>query len=124
MGYARQQHERMLGLRGQRNVTRPELVDKYGYDTKYASHIIRLCIQGMELLSCGKLSLPMAEPDAKFLRGIRKGALKLGEVSEVILDYENKLATCPTMLPAEPDYEFVENWMTDKYMHYWMNDGE
>jgi hypothetical protein len=30
-GYMKQQHERLLGLRGQRNVTRPELVERYGY---------------------------------------------------------------------------------------------
>lgn len=45
-GYMRQQHEWLLGLRGQRNVTRPELMEAYGYDTKYAGHIIRLGYQG------------------------------------------------------------------------------
>jgi len=42
LGYMRHQRERLMGIRGQRNVTRPELVEQYGFDTKYAGHVIRL----------------------------------------------------------------------------------
>lgn len=53
-GYVRQQHERLLGLRGQHNVKKdPELINMYGYDTKYAAHIVRLGLQGEELLLTG-----------------------------------------------------------------------
>jgi hypothetical protein len=59
MGYMGQQTERLRGTRGQRNVTRPELVQAYGFDTKYAGHIVRLGYQGEELLRTGRITLPM-----------------------------------------------------------------
>jgi hypothetical protein len=46
LGYMNAQLQRLLGERGQKGVNRPELVEKYGYDTKYAMHIVRLGLQG------------------------------------------------------------------------------
>jgi hypothetical protein len=83
-GYMKQQHERLLGLRGQRNVTRPELVDAYGYDTKYAGHIIRLGKQGEEILRTGRLTLPMPEADRELCVAVRTGKYTLPEVSNLI----------------------------------------
>ena len=51
------QRERMIGTRGQMNVTRPELISKYGYDTKYAGHLVRLGYQGIEVMLSGGLTL-------------------------------------------------------------------
>src|SRR5258708_7777734 len=55
LGYLMAQRERMLGTRGQMRVTRTELVEKFGYDTKYAAHAVRLGYQGIEYLNHGKL---------------------------------------------------------------------
>src|SRR5688572_31106775 len=38
---------------------RPELEEMYGFDTKYAMHMLRLGFQGVELLTTGRLNLPM-----------------------------------------------------------------
>lgn len=60
MGYMRAQRERLDGggRRG-RVPNRPELVERYGYDVKYASHALRLAYQGLEIARDGRLTLPM-----------------------------------------------------------------
>lgn len=120
-GYMHQQHERLMGSRGQRNVTRPELVEKYGYDTKYAGHIIRLGLQGCELLRTGKLTLPMVEEERQLVVQIRTGGFTLNQVSRLITEHENKLndAFLDSILREEPDTEAVEAWMLKTYQVYW-----
>jgi uncharacterized protein len=120
-GYMKQQHERLLGLRGQRNVTRPELVDRYGYDTKYAGHIVRLGLQGEELLMEGKLTLPMKPAHREAVLKVRTGGYTLAQVSEVIIDSENRLQTAFDKSPLRlwPDRAFVQQWMMRTYTEAW-----
>ena len=117
----RQQHERLLGLRGQKNVTRPELVKAYGYDTKYASHIIRLGLQGEELLSAGRISFPMRDEDRALIVGIRTGALSLDEALNQITDVKRRLDTAyeNSPLPENPNFIKVEKWMLTAYLAHW-----
>ena len=42
LGYLEAQRQRLVGERGQRDVNRVELIEQFGYDTKYAMHLIRL----------------------------------------------------------------------------------
>lgn len=120
-GYMRQQHERLLGLRGQRNVTRPELVERYGYDTKYAAHVVRLGLQGTELLSTGRLSLPMRDEDRALCVSIRQGGYSLAAVSEQIIKAERALdeANATSQLRERPDTHLVERWMLTAYLDAW-----
>lgn len=120
-GYMRQQHERLLGLRGQRNVTRPELVNAYGYDTKYAAHIIRLGLQGVELLTTGQLTLPMRESERQLVRDVRNGKFNLVTLSDMIQNAEKNIveANERSPLPAAPNYKIVQEWMVKTYLTEW-----
>lgn len=120
-GYMRQQHERLLGLRGQRNVTRPELVKAYGFDTKYASHVVRLGLQGEELLLTGKLTLPMREPDRLLVRDVRNGKFTLTQVSTLVDEAEKRLVRAYELspLPDQPNRAVVEEWMVNSYLVQW-----
>ena len=124
-GYMRQQHERLLGLRGQRNITRPELVHAHGYDTKYASHIIRLGIQGEELLLTGKITLPMPLVQRGEVVAIRRGEFTLAEVSNKIIDAETRvnMALANSPLPDNPDSKQVQEWMLNTYLTVWKRNG-
>lgn len=117
-GYMKQQHERLLGLRGQRNVTRPELVEAYGYDTKYAGHIIRLGMQGREVLRTGKLTLPMPPEERELVVSVRTGKYTLAEVSNLIIKAEDglKQAAIETAIRPYPDREAVQEWMVNTYL--------
>jgi hypothetical protein len=73
LGYLQAQKQRLIGERGQKRIHRPELEAMYGFDTKYAMHMLRLGFQGVELLTTGALSLPMSEPERSFLLDVRRG---------------------------------------------------
>ena len=120
-GYMRQQHERLLGVRGQRNVTRPELVQAYGYDTKYAAHVLRLGLQGEELLLTGRISLPMPDADRTLVVKVRTGGFSLADVSQQIVDVQRRLdiAHAASPLREMPDSAKVEQWMIETYLAHW-----
>ena len=120
-GYLRAQKARLVGERGQKNVRRPELEERYGFDTKYAMHMLRLGHQGVELLTSGTLTLPMAEPTRSYLRGVRVGQVALPQVLEECADLEAQLERLQTTSPLadEPDHHAVEAWMLDTYWDAW-----
>ena len=116
-GYMKQQLERWVGERGQKNVNRPELVEKYGFDTKYAGHIVRLGLQGIEFMETGKFSLPMDPDQAELIRGIRTGKYTQQEALDMAYDVEDRLlrAIEATTLPANPNMERVHSWVAKFY---------
>jgi hypothetical protein len=103
------------------NVNRPELVEAHGFDTKYAMHVARLGLQGIELLSTGRLTLPMAEPDRSRVMAIRHGDVPLDETLAQIDEIERQLhaAVESSPLPEEPDYESVDTFLLDSYRQGW-----
>lgn len=121
VGYMRAQKERLIGSRGQRRVNRPELIAAHGFDTKYAMHVARLGLQGVELLSTGRLTLPMAEPDRSRVMAIRRGDVPLDEALAEIDAIEQQLHTAVENSPlrAEPDYERVNGFIVDTYRESW-----
>lgn len=125
LGYLKKQKERMIGTRGQKNVTRPELVEKYGYDTKFAGHAVRLGLQGKELLSTGKLTLPMKDEERRLVLDIRTGKYSEGAVVEMIekVEDELKIAYDNSPLPSAPNYVEIERFMIQSYLNHWGNMG-
>src|SRR5215831_16803839 len=112
LGYLQAQKQRLTGERGQKRIHRPELEEMYGFDTKYAMHMLRLGFQGVELLTTGRLSLPMREPERSYLLDVRRGKVseqaclaKAGELERELAD----LATAG-VLAEEPDERRVEAW--------------
>lgn len=55
-------------------------------------HALRLGLQGIELLSTGRITLPVPAPDRAYLRSIRRGERPLAEVLQAISDAEARLA--------------------------------
>lgn len=122
-GYLRRQRLSLLSREGKgRDVTRPELIEKYGFDTKYAAHMVRLGIQGIELLTTGSISLPMKPYWREYIRDLRQGkhtqedALSLAREAE---DYLNHLVENSTVLPERSDYEWASRWLTQTYIAHW-----
>lgn len=121
LGYMIDQKERLLGLRGQKDVNRPELVAKFGFDTKYAGHVIRLGLQGIELLKTGWITLPMPEVERQMVVGIRNGCMALDKVVELAEGLEDELRAWldRSPLPSSPDTKAVNQWLVDVYPRYW-----
>lgn len=121
LGYLEAQRQRLVGERGQRDVNRGEVVEQFGYDTKYAMHMLRLGHQGVEYLETGRLTLPMREPIRSHLMDVRTGRSNLAEVLEECTQLELRigelLQTSP--LPLEPDLQTVESFVMDTYEAAW-----
>ena len=121
VGYLKKQRERLIGDRGRMRVNRPELIAKYGYDTKYAMHMLRLGYQGVELLETGHLALPMPEPSRTFLREVRQGHIKLQDalhLADTLTKRIEKLQDS-SPLPLTPDSAKVQDWMLAVYLEHW-----
>lgn len=121
LGYLRAQRDKLLGVRGGRHTNRPELVDRYGFDTKFAMHMVRLGLQGVELLETGRISLPVPEPDRTWLVELRQGRHTRAEALERTEELENLLVrllrTSP--LPEWPDTAAADRWLVEAYRTAW-----
>jgi len=83
---------------------RKKLVLEHGYDTKNASHCIRLLRMGIELLSSGKLAV--FREDARELVDIKLGKWTLERVQAEAEDLfeEARIAADKSPLPEKPDW--------------------
>jgi len=121
LGYLIGQRQRLLGERGQKNVNRKALTDRYGYDTKYAGHMVRLGYQGIEFMETGRITLPMPATERRVVRSIRQGDYSLNDVLSLAgrleVSLRDLLTTSP--LPMLPDTQAVEAWMLDQYWAKW-----
>lgn len=120
LGYLAAQRDAMTGRSGA-HTNRPELVARHGYDTKFAMHALRLGVQGIELLSTGRITLPIPEPDREYLRSIRRGEVPLAEVVASVDDAEHRLLRlrASSTVPAMPDREWVNAWLHRSYLAHW-----
>lgn len=100
---------------------RVELVEQFGYDTKYAMHMLRLGYQGVEFLESGRLTLPMREPVRSYLMDVRQGRSNLADVLAECAQLELRLGALldSSPLPSEPDLKTVESFVMDTYEAAW-----
>lgn len=84
---------------------RKELVDKFGYDCKNGSHLIRLLEQGIEFLNEGELHVE--RENASKLLDIKHGEWKLEKVikeAERLFELA-QVAYVKSILPNKPDFK-------------------
>lgn len=112
LGYLQAQKQRLTGERGQKRIHRPGLEEMYGFDTKYATHMLRLGFQGVELLTTGRLSLPMREPERSYLLDVRRGKVSEQDCLTRAGELERELAEleATSALPEAPAEGQVEEW--------------
>lgn len=121
LGYLIAQKERLMGDRGQMRVKRQELIDEYGFDTKYAGHVVRLAHQGIELMTTGHLSLPMRKAEAEEVLAIRTGKMTLQQTLTRAGELERELRdTLDTdLLPEIPDEAAIDRFVVRAYLSMW-----
>ncbi|MGL5852288.1 MAG: nucleotidyltransferase domain-containing protein [Phycicoccus sp.] len=128
LGYLDGQRERMTGGgRRSRVPNRPELVERHGYDTKYASHALRLGRQGLELVTTGRLTLPLSDGDLRDCMAVKRGEVGFDEALRLVDRTRARLASLlergETVLPAEPGREEVDRWMVTAHQRHWRSEG-
>lgn len=122
-GYAFGQFKRMTNFKfeGYMGEKRKKLVEKYGFDCKNASHLIRLLRQGIEFLTEG--TLYVEREDASQLISIKNGEWTLEQVKREAdkLFGLAQQAYIHSPLKDKPDYERAERLLMDIIRDYLSN---
>lgn len=115
-GYAYSQLKRMehYKFEGYMGKKRKELVNKFGYDSKNAGHLIRLLRMGIEALETGQINV-YREKDRDQLIQIKRGEWKLEKIKKYsdILFKKLETAMDNTKLREYPDYDFAERFLIE-----------
>ena len=125
-GYMQSQAKRLLGTGGgghgaRGSGGRTELINEYGYDTKYAMHCARLGFQCIELLETGQLELPLTSSDGDWLRAVRHGEIEFDDWWDQVLELDARLEAMidDSRFPDGPDRSRIEAWSVATHQAVW-----
>lgn len=112
-----------MKMKGERTATtkRPELVEMYDYDTKFAMHALRLGFQGIEVLTHRRITLPVAEPDLSTLRKVRTGQYELGDVLHMIERTEMQLRNLLQDCTWKTDKRRINEFLVKAHQDHWQS---
>lgn len=104
-----EKYQSWLNWKENRNQARAELEKKSGYDTKHASHLVRLLRMGIEILRDGKVIVK--RPDREELLHIKNGGWSYDKLMEHAKEAQSKLDNLykSTKLPKSVDYGKINN---------------
>jgi hypothetical protein len=98
---------------------REELYTKYGFDTKFASHAIRLLLEGKEYLETGGIEFPLK--DAPLLLDIRNGKYSRDKIiqlsNELTKELDSIVIDCK--LPSSPRQNEINNFLMETVQEFW-----
>ena len=102
----------------ERNPQRAELEKKFGYDSKHASHLVRLMLSAEEILTTGNLSVK--HPQADLLREVRKGVWTYDELITWAEKQEQviRVLAAEKPLPRSPDRDAIDQLVTELIMAF------
>lgn len=115
MGYMMAQRQRITGERGSAGRIRRSPEGGGEIDWKYAMHMVRLGVQGFEYLTTGHITCPSLERE--LLLDIRSGKVPLDEVTDLTLEYEDKLKSLD--LPKTDNSEMLNSFLEDAHLDFW-----
>jgi len=118
-GYAHAQIKRMRGM-SRINPRRKKSIDTYGYDVKFAYHVVRLLLECEDILRTHDLNL---SKNANILRAIRNGEWEFSYFEKWV---EDKLKVIDslyetTTLRTHPDEKVIKALLLDSMEEYYGN---
>jgi uncharacterized protein len=122
-GFAMAQRQRYMGERGQgKHGQRPELEEKFGFDTKAAMHVMRLLGEGIELMQAGEITYP--RPNKSLLIAVREGKYDQAFLKDMTDQLFSDLdrAQRESDLPDQVDKEAISKFLTKFYLKVWGRD--
>lgn len=116
---AKQSWDNYISWKTNRNSERMALEEKYKFDTKHASHLVRLMMEGKELLLSGKITFPLCHAD--YILEIKNGKYSYEEIIEISerLDKEFDLWYDESTLPNSPNKKGLSNLYFDIVKSTW-----
>lgn len=124
LGYAKGQVARLDGNKGRgKHGQRPELEEKFGYDTKAAMHLIRLLHEAEEYMLTGNITYPRPEKD--LLLSIRLGAWKWDRLFLEYNELEKRVEAAmeKSTLPEHVNREAISELIAECYITHWHMSG-
>lgn len=109
-GYAHSQKHKIIVKKGNGS-GRQDLIETYGFDTKYASHAVRLLTSVVEILETHDYHT--YRPERELLLDIRNGKYTMEQVFEMLDNLETKVEELyvTSDLPYSCDYNKINNWL-------------
>jgi uncharacterized protein len=96
---------------------REELYTKYGYDVKFGMHLVRLMLEGKELLDTGKLEYPLKDKD--LLLDIRSGKWTREDIIQYSEQLGHEIEFIISPLPNKPQYDKIGKLLVDIIEEHW-----
>lgn len=121
LGYLKSQRERLEADKIGK-VNRPELIAKYGYDTKFAMHALRLAYQGCELIETKHMAVPMRGEALERCQLVRSGRVNKETALAWIREKERRLVDVTEAFPTKMDRKSVDNMLVQMYLAKWNTD--
>lgn len=117
LGYAHSQKQKILTKVPEGS--RVEYIQKFGYDVKFASHLIRLLVEGLELLNDGQLTFPLMMN--RYIRDVKEGKFPLEQVLAKADELESLVlqSSVSSKLPYSADYEKLSLLQMNLIERYW-----
>lgn len=119
MGYIKSQLHRIANSSG-RSGNRSELIEKHGYDTKFAYHALMIGNIGIQVLRTGGYTTMRPEHERKVLMDVRRGNMTKEELLNMVhanMDTIHKLERL-SKLPKEPNEAKITKFMVDLMNDY------
>jgi len=116
-GYAHAQSKKLINKKLPKG-KRKEDVEKHGYSTKFAYHIIRLALEAEQLLQFGDLDL---KRDREILKSVRRGEWTEEEILKWFSDKEKYLESLyeKSTLPYGPDEDKIKQLLLECLEHHY-----
>lgn len=106
-GYAYNQLHKIRTKKPEPESKRAQLVEAFGYDVKFAYHVVRLLLEVEQIMTEGDLDL---ERHHEQLKGIRRGEWSLDQLTQWAQDKEKSLEAVyhASALPYSPDERAIK----------------
>jgi uncharacterized protein len=120
-GYSYSQRKK-LEIKKENMTGRKELTNKFGYDTKFASHLIRLLLECQQLLVEQNLTLPLTQNN--FVRDIKLGIYPLDYVLNKAEELEKliDLSYVNSKLQHSANIEEINKLQIELLEEFWENE--
>jgi len=100
---------------------RKQLVFERGYDYKFGSHVIRLLVEGIEMLKTGDLKFPLKQKD--IIMRCKTGNMPIEELQEHISKLKKEFREIQNsgnhVLPKKPNYNKLEELLYEIQEEYY-----
>jgi len=117
-GYAFQQLHKMRGKNPEKGSKRDALREKYGFDVKYAYHLVRLLLEAEQIMNEGDIDIRLHR---EHLKAIRRGAVSMGEIESWAANKEVHLERAfeNSKLRTEPARDEIKQLLVDCLEHHY-----